>query len=81
MVATLIGRAACAIGLHSVVMREKWTPSIAAKIVTEFEQAHTCKRCAKVLGRVHWRWNGKDMVDVVTPNAELRGRPLADGPA
>lgn len=68
MVANLIGRAACAIGLHSVVRREKWTPSIAAEIVTEFEQTHTCKRCAKVLGRVHWRWNGEEMVDVVTPN-------------
>lgn len=68
MVANLIGRAACAIGMHSAVMRDKWTPSIAAPVVTEFEQTHTCKRCAKVLHHVHLRWNGEEMVDVVTPD-------------
>lgn len=71
MTTSLIGRAACAIGLHAAVSCDKWTPSIAAKVVTEFEQTHTCKRCAKVLHRVHLRWNGEDMVDVVTPNCYL----------
>lgn len=68
MVVYLIGRAACAIGLHSAVRRDKWTPSIAAEVVTEFEQTHTCRRCAKVLGHVRLRWNGEDMIDVVESN-------------
>ena len=68
MVANLIGRAACAIGLHSAVRREKWTPSMFAEVVTEFERTHTCARCSKVLHHVHYRWDGKEMVDVLTPN-------------
>ena len=70
MTTSLIGRAACAIKLHSAAMVEKWTPNITAKVVTEFEQTHTCKRCAKVLHHVHLRWNGEEMVNVVTPNVE-----------
>lgn len=58
-------RILCAIGLHSVGRMEKWTPGISAKVVTEFEQTLYCKRCEKVLMRTHWRWDGKDMVDVL----------------
>lgn len=64
-ITNLISRAACAIGLHAVVRRDKWTPSIFAEVVKEFEQTHTCKRCTKVLHHVHLRWDGKEMIDVV----------------
>ncbi len=53
----LIGSIACALGLHSKVRRDKWNPGIAADIVLEFEQTHTCNRCAKVLHRFYWRWD------------------------
>ena len=59
-----IDEIACAIGLHSAVRREKWTRSIGAYVVTEFEQTHACKRCQQVLHHVHWRWDGKEVVDV-----------------
>lgn len=55
---------ACAIGLHSVVRQDKWTPSMFSAVVTEFEQTHTCRRCQKVLHHAHLRWDGREMVDV-----------------
>ena len=55
----------CALGLHAPVRRDVWTPSMMAPIVREFEQTHTCSRCGKLLGRVHWRWDGAEMVEVV----------------
>lgn len=73
MMTNLIGRAMCAVGLHSVISREKWTPSIPAKVVTEFERTHTCARCEKVTLHVHYRWNGEEMVDVVTPSPDVNG--------
>jgi|GEM_PF-3420417 len=73
----LIGKAACSVGLHNVVRRDKWTPSIFATVVTEFEQTHRCVRCGKVLGHVHLRWDGVDMVDVVTPNVRAKAEPTA----
>jgi len=36
-ISSLIGKAACLIGLHDVVRRDRWTPSIYAPVVTEFE--------------------------------------------
>ena len=66
----LFGRALCTIGLHSAARRDKWTPCMFACVVTDFEQTHTCNRCKKVLSHTHLRWDGKEMVDVVTPNVE-----------
>lgn len=48
-VPSLFRRIACAIGLHKVVRRDKWTPSIFADVVKEFEQTHACAHCSKVL--------------------------------
>ena len=53
----------CAIGLHASVQTDKWTPHIAAAIVTAFEQTHKCRRCGKVLGHVRFVWNGTRMVE------------------
>ena len=64
----LFGRALCAMGLHSAAIRDRWTPSMFACVVTDFEQTHTCVRCGKVLRHLQLRWNGEEMVDVVTPN-------------
>jgi hypothetical protein len=60
----VIRRAACAVGLHKHITHDKWTPSIAAKIVTDFERKQTCARCGVVLRNIHWHWNGQEMVDV-----------------
>jgi hypothetical protein len=54
----------CAMGLHNKVQVDKWTPSITAVVVNEFEQIHKCIRCGKVLHHVHLRWDGVDMVPV-----------------
>jgi len=58
----MIEKLLCALGIHSLERQDKWTPSIAAKIVTEFEQTHTCRRCGNVTQHVHLLWNGEDMV-------------------
>lgn len=63
-VTSLIGRAACAIGIHAPVRREKWTPSISAEIVTEFEQTHFCRSCGKTLHHERLKWDGENMVPV-----------------
>lgn len=69
----------CAIGLHKRVQTDKWTPSIAAKVVTEFEHTNKCDRCGKVLHHAHLRWDGKDMVKVNANNPD-QGPPNG-GPA
>ena len=68
MTTNLIGRIACAIGLHSMVRRDIWKPSIYARPVTEFEQTHICDRCGKMLHHIHIRWNGEEMINVVKPH-------------
>ncbi len=55
---------ACAIGFHSGMMADKWTPNIYAEVVTEFEQVHWCRRCGKIMARTHLQWDGQNMVDV-----------------
>lgn len=59
-----ISRVMCALGIHDAKHTDKWTPSIEANIVTEFEQTHICRRCGKILHHTLLRWNGKEMIDV-----------------
>ena len=60
----MLNKLLCALGFHLIVRQDKWTPSIMANIVTEFEQKHTCSRCKKVVHHIHLHWNGKDMIKV-----------------
>jgi hypothetical protein len=61
----------CAIGLHASVQTDKWTPHIAAEIVTEFEQTHKCRKCGKILGCVRFVWNGTNMIEAA-PTKETK---------
>jgi hypothetical protein len=70
----LINRIACLIGLHAGIRRDKWTPSIGAEIVTDFEQTHTCLHCRKVLHHLHLRWDGKEMINVKNHRG-AKGKP------
>lgn len=60
----MLGNLLCRMGFHRLARHEKWTPSILAPIVTEFEQKLTCTRCGKVTHHVHFKWDGKEMVKV-----------------
>ena len=60
----MIGKLMCKLGLHSTSYEDKWTPSITAKVVTDFEQTHTCRRCKKITAHTHIRWNGSEFREV-----------------
>ena len=53
----------CTLGFHLVARKDTWTPSISAKIVTEFEQKFTCTKCKKIVHHTHLRWNGDEMIE------------------
>lgn len=54
----------CRLGFHKRVWSEKWTPSMGAQIVTEYEHKEFCFYCRKQLSHIHWKWNGEEMEDV-----------------
>lgn len=60
----LLRKLLCLIGLHSGVFKQRFYPSIAARIVTEYEATLTCRHCDKRIKHVHWVWNGEEMADV-----------------
>ena len=53
----------CFLGFHKTKKTTKWTPSIDAPVVTEFEQSLSCVRCGKLIWHTHFRWDGDEMVD------------------
>jgi hypothetical protein len=54
----------CRLFGHKTVFIQKWYPGISAEIVEEFLHITWCSRCKKEVDRVHWRWDGRDLVDV-----------------
>lgn len=53
----------CSMGIHDVSHSDKWTPSIDADIVTEYEYTAKCRRCGKLLDHSHLKWDGQEMVE------------------
>lgn len=51
----------CLVGWHRWVILDKWTPSITADVVTEFEQKVVCACCGKVKFHVRLVWDGQEM--------------------
>jgi hypothetical protein len=71
---SLFGRLLCGIGIHSNVNATKWTPSITARIVEEFEQKVACRYCGKVALHTHLRWDGNEMIDLTSRAQAPKGQ-------
>ena len=53
----------CRIGLHSIVVPQRFVYDEKGLMVLEFISTVKCSKCGHIKDHTHWVWNGFTMVD------------------